>query len=190
MKHLISSLSLVLTLAMVAPSWADSLKLVRTDAGPLLVTLERAGAVTRLELDPAQPDWNAVESAMEGMVERDDWLSLMQSVSEGEGNLSLSLHSQGSHRVEIVTLPALGPEFEVEMEALQARLAEEGVRIQQHAIAIAEAVTQQGEWHALSAAEHQSQTIAQLIEHSDLTEEQIEQLQTQLADKAPVEPPR
>ncbi|MBY5922057.1 hypothetical protein [Ferrimonas balearica] len=171
---------------------ANSIRVERDDEGPVTVVVNRENERAELELDPDNPDWQALDSALEGLPEAARWRSMIESVLTGEGPLTLALHDhKGVHKgVRIVRMPDF--ELEIETEALSAemaelhahmaeqsaRLEEEAARIEAHVakVVIPKIVMQ----HRDKAAE----AIAEMIRQGEFSAEELSAIQEALSAKS------
>ncbi|MBY5992913.1 hypothetical protein [Ferrimonas balearica] len=184
--------ALALTTLYPAALWADSLTLTRQGTEPVKVVLSRDGERLALTLDPASPDWGALETALADSEHGERWLELARSAVAGEGELHLALHSGAHHRVHLMTLP--GEELELEfleqeamaeqMAELHRRLEEEGVRLEEEARRIeAHVATIKVPEVIIHHRGRSAEAITHLIDRGQFSEAQLDALEKALADK-------
>ncbi len=170
---------------------ANSIRVERDSEGPVTVRVDRDKERVALELDPADPDWGALDAALDGLPEAARWRSLVEAALKGEGPLTLALHNHAGHGgVRVVRLPELELDFDdelfrQEMAEVEARMAEQSARLEEEAARIeahvAKVVIPNIVVHHRDKA---AEAIAEMIRQGEFSAEELRAIEAALAAKS------
>ncbi|ADN76887.1 hypothetical protein Fbal_2685 [Ferrimonas balearica DSM 9799] len=169
---------------------ANSIRIERAAEGPVSVEVERDEERVTLELDPANPDWDALDAALGDDPNAERWRSMIESVLNGEGPLTLALHNEAG--VKVIRVPNIelileDGEMELEIAEMHQRLAEQGVRLQEEAARMekhmAEVVLPKIFIEQRAAT---AKAITSMIEHGEFSADELAAIEAALAAKSPV----